>query len=132
MPIRQTKTEFERANNHIKDLKARFKNVESIEINLTSSNQEFFRTSSQNEQVFSNVFYPNQEMHYSPVVKINDYSKVGEISTLETYPNIKIIIKIYEGGNSLMIPSLTVFGLVVLSIMFLTQKRKIEQEFWKT
>ena len=44
MPIRQTKTEFERANNHIKDLKARFKNVESIEINLTSSFTEIEKT----------------------------------------------------------------------------------------
>ena len=37
MPIRQTKSEFERANNHIKDLKSKFKNVESLEIDLTSS-----------------------------------------------------------------------------------------------
>ena len=44
MPIRQTKTEFERANKHIKDLKARFKNVESIEINLTSSFTEIEKT----------------------------------------------------------------------------------------
>lgn len=44
MPIRQTKTEFERANNHIKDLKERFKNVESIEINLTSSFTEIEKT----------------------------------------------------------------------------------------
>jgi NAD+ synthase len=44
MPIRQTKSEFERANNHIKDLKNRFKNVESIEINLTSSFTEIEKT----------------------------------------------------------------------------------------
>lgn len=44
MPIKQTKTEFERANNHIKDLKKRFKNVESIEINLTSSFTEIEKT----------------------------------------------------------------------------------------
>lgn len=98
----------------------------------SSSNQEFFRTNSSNEQVFSNVFYPTQELYYSPVVKINDYSKVGEISTLETYPNIKIIIKIYEGGNSFMVPGLTVFGLVVLSIVFLSQKKRVEAKFWET
>ncbi len=37
MPIRQTKSEFERANNHINHLKANFKNVDSIEIDLTES-----------------------------------------------------------------------------------------------
>lgn len=37
MPIRQGKAEFERANNHITDLKNKFPNVKSIEVNLTST-----------------------------------------------------------------------------------------------
>lgn len=37
MPIRQGKAEFERANNHITDLKSKFPNVSSIEVNLTST-----------------------------------------------------------------------------------------------
>ena len=44
MPIKQTKSEFERANNHIKDLKKRFYNVESIEIDLTKSFLEIEKT----------------------------------------------------------------------------------------
>ncbi len=98
----------------------------------SSSNQEFFRTGSSNEQVFSNVFYPTQELDYSPVVKINDYSKVGENTNLDIYPNIKIIIKIYEGGSDFIFHSLTVFGLVILSIVFLSQKKRAEAKFWET
>jgi NAD+ synthase len=41
MPIRQTKAEFERANNHIENLKARFNNVTSIEVNLTDTFTQF-------------------------------------------------------------------------------------------
>ena len=37
MPIRQGKAEFESANNHITDLKNKFPNVKSIEVNLTST-----------------------------------------------------------------------------------------------
>jgi len=37
MPIRQTTSEFERANAHIAALKVQFTNVESIEINLSDS-----------------------------------------------------------------------------------------------
>ncbi len=37
MPIRQTKAEYERGNKHIEDLKSRFSNVSSIEINLTEA-----------------------------------------------------------------------------------------------
>lgn len=37
MPIRQTSREFKRANDHIKNLKERFTNVEAIEINLSNS-----------------------------------------------------------------------------------------------
>ncbi len=37
MPIRQTAKEFQRANDHIKDVKTRFPIVDSIEINLTES-----------------------------------------------------------------------------------------------
>ena len=37
MPIRQTTKEFQRANDHIEDLKNRFPNVISFEINLTDS-----------------------------------------------------------------------------------------------
>jgi len=37
MPIRQTSSEFQRANDHIANVKSRFSNVESIEINLTDS-----------------------------------------------------------------------------------------------
>lgn len=44
MPIRQTKSEFERANNHIKDLKLKFENVESIEIDLSLSFSEIEKT----------------------------------------------------------------------------------------
>lgn len=44
MPIRQTKSEYERANNHIKDLKIKFKNVESLEIDLSSSFTEIERS----------------------------------------------------------------------------------------
>ena len=36
MPIRQTKAEYERALEHIDDLKKKFSNVEALEINLTS------------------------------------------------------------------------------------------------
>lgn len=36
MPIRQSSSEYVRASNHITDLKKRFSNVESFEINLTS------------------------------------------------------------------------------------------------
>lgn len=35
MPIRQTKAEYERGNKHIENLKARFSNVSSLEIDLT-------------------------------------------------------------------------------------------------
>ena len=41
MPIKQTTSEFERAKNHILDLKSKFSNVESIEINLTTSFTQF-------------------------------------------------------------------------------------------
>ncbi len=44
MPIRQTKSEYERANNHIKDLKLKYKNVESLEIDLSSSFTEIERS----------------------------------------------------------------------------------------
>ncbi len=37
MPIRQTKAEYSRAMNHIADLKDRFDNVESFDINLTDT-----------------------------------------------------------------------------------------------
>jgi NAD+ synthase len=37
MPIRQGKAEFERANHHIADLKNKFPNVSSVEVNLTST-----------------------------------------------------------------------------------------------
>lgn len=37
MPIRQTTAEFQRASDHIENLKNRFSNVESLEINLTDS-----------------------------------------------------------------------------------------------
>ena len=37
MPIRQTKSEFQRANDHIANMKTRFPNIESIEVNLTES-----------------------------------------------------------------------------------------------
>jgi len=37
MPIRQTSAEFNRAKNHIADLTKRFSNVESLEIDLTST-----------------------------------------------------------------------------------------------
>ncbi len=36
MPIRQSQSEYDRASHHIADLKKRFSNVESIEVNLTS------------------------------------------------------------------------------------------------
>ena len=36
MPIRQTSAEYDRAVEHIEDLKSRFSNVESLDINLTS------------------------------------------------------------------------------------------------
>ena len=41
MPIRQTKAEFDRANEHINDLKSRFSNVSSIETNLTETFTQF-------------------------------------------------------------------------------------------
>ena len=41
MPIRQTTAEFDRATNHINDLKNRFKNVESLIIDLTSTFEVF-------------------------------------------------------------------------------------------
>ena len=41
MPIRQTTAEFDRATNHINDLKNRFKNVESHIIDLTSTFEVF-------------------------------------------------------------------------------------------
>lgn len=41
MPIRQTKSEFQRANNHIADLKNRFTNVSSIEVDLTETFTQF-------------------------------------------------------------------------------------------
>ncbi len=44
MPIRQTKAEYERAINHINDLKSKFPNVESIEIDLSSSFGEIEKT----------------------------------------------------------------------------------------
>jgi NAD+ synthase len=37
MPIRQTKAEYERGNKHIENLKSRFSNVSSLEINLTKT-----------------------------------------------------------------------------------------------
>lgn len=37
MPIRQTSSEYNRANEHIENIKNRFPNVESLEINLTDS-----------------------------------------------------------------------------------------------
>jgi NAD+ synthase len=37
MPIRQTVAEFQRANEHIENLKARFSNIESIDLNLTET-----------------------------------------------------------------------------------------------
>ncbi|MCE3296400.1 MAG: synthetase [Crocinitomicaceae bacterium] len=37
MPIRQTKAEFDRGNEHIENLKARFPNVSSLKIDLTES-----------------------------------------------------------------------------------------------
>jgi NAD+ synthase len=37
MPIRQTTAEYERANNHIADLKRRFNNVESLEVDLSDA-----------------------------------------------------------------------------------------------
>ena len=40
MPIRQTSAEYNRASNHISNLKSRFSNVESIEINLTNIFEE--------------------------------------------------------------------------------------------
>ncbi len=44
MPIRQTKAEFDRANEHIKNLENRFDNVSSIEINLTETFTQFEKT----------------------------------------------------------------------------------------
>jgi NAD+ synthase len=44
MPIRQSQSEYVRASNHITDLKTRFSNVESIEINLTSIFEQFEAT----------------------------------------------------------------------------------------
>jgi NAD+ synthase len=41
MPIRQTSAEYSRAMNHIEDLKKKFDNVESLDINLTSTFEEF-------------------------------------------------------------------------------------------
>lgn len=41
MPIRQTTAEFERANEHINNLKSRFDNVSSIETNLTDTFTQF-------------------------------------------------------------------------------------------
>ncbi len=41
MPIRQTSAEFQRANNHIRDLKSKFPNVESFEINLSKTFLQF-------------------------------------------------------------------------------------------
>lgn len=41
MPIRQTKAEYTRAMNHIADLKAKFPNVESYDIDLTSTFTDF-------------------------------------------------------------------------------------------
>jgi len=41
MPIRQTKSEHSRAMNHIADLKARFPNVESFDIDLSSTFTDF-------------------------------------------------------------------------------------------
>lgn len=41
MPIRQTKSEFARAKNHISDLENRFPNVSSFEIDLTSTFEDF-------------------------------------------------------------------------------------------
>lgn len=48
MPIRQTKAEFDRANEHIKNLKQRFSNVTSIEVNLTDTFTEFENSIPQN------------------------------------------------------------------------------------
>jgi len=44
MPIRQTKAEYERAKEHIEDLKLKFSNVEALEINLTSVFELFGQT----------------------------------------------------------------------------------------
>jgi len=44
MPIRQTKAEFDRANEHIKNLENRFGNVSSIETNLTETFTQFEKT----------------------------------------------------------------------------------------
>lgn len=41
MPIRQTELEFNRANNHIKDLESRFSNVSSHHIDLSSTFTDF-------------------------------------------------------------------------------------------
>lgn len=48
MPIRQTKAEFDRANEHIKNLKQRFSNVTSIEVNLTDTFTQFENSIPQN------------------------------------------------------------------------------------
>ncbi len=41
MPIRQTKAEYDRGNEHIENLKSRFDNVSSLEINLTETFESF-------------------------------------------------------------------------------------------
>lgn len=41
MPIRQTQAEYSRASRHIADLSKRFQNVQSLEVNLTSTFAEF-------------------------------------------------------------------------------------------
>lgn len=43
MPIRQTQVEYSRASRHIADLTKRFRNVQSVEVNLTSTFAEFER-----------------------------------------------------------------------------------------
>jgi NAD+ synthase len=44
MPIHQTRAEYDRALEHIENLKSRFSNVEGLEINLTSSFDLFSKT----------------------------------------------------------------------------------------
>jgi NAD+ synthase len=53
MPIRQTKTEYERASEHIDNLKSRFQNVSSKEIELTSAFESL-------EKIFPNDTAKNQ------------------------------------------------------------------------
>lgn len=104
MPIRQTKSEFERANEHIRYLKSNYSNVESIEVNLTNSfsqiESDFPENIVENHLAMANTRSRLRMLTLYAIGQVNNCLVIGTGNKVEDF-GIGFFTKYGDGGVDL-------------------------------